>query len=283
MPEPFELNPSATLVTGHGGVRVNVWDYGGDGPVLMLAHCTGTHGRIWDPMVPELLPHFRVYAYDTRGHGDSDKPEDPEMYRWGYSGADLLAVIDQMNLGEGILGVGHSAGASHICHAEMSRAGAFSKAVLLDPIIGPKEAFSGPNPLAEKSRRRRNFFESREAAIERFASKLPMNAWDPATLRAYVEHGTVERAEGGIQLKCTGEIEAAVYDGSGASDVFERLGELQLEVTLVTAENSDVRALAELQRTLFPKVDFRVIPDCSHFIPQEKPREILTLILKAFS
>ena len=281
MSEAIELNPTAIRVTGHAGVSINVWDYGGEGPELVLAHCTGTHGRIWDPLVPVLLPHFRVYAYDTRGHGDSDKPHDPKFYRWIDSGRDLLAVIDGLGLGEGILAAGHSAGAAHICYAEMKRPRTFSRVVLIDPIIGPKEAFNGPNPLAERSRRRRNDFESHEAAIQRFASKSPMNAWDPAALEAYVKFGTVEREDGGISLKCPGEIEAAVYEGSGATDVFEMLGELRFQVTLVTAENSHIRTLAELQRERFSNVDFRVIEGSNHFIPQEKPDEIASLILSA--
>ncbi len=281
MSEAIELNPAAIRVTGHAGIGINVWDYGGEGPVLVLAHCTGTHGRIWDPLVPVLLPHFRVYAYDTRGHGDSDKPHDPKFYRWNDSGKDLLAVIDGLSLGEGILAAGHSAGATHICCAEMNRPGTISRAVLIDPIIGPKRAFGGPNSLAEKSRRRRNDFESHEAAIQRFASKPPMNAWDPAALEAYIKFGTVEREDGGISLKCPGEIEAAVYEGSGATDLFERLGELKLHATLVTAEYSNTRSLAELQRERFSNVDFRMIEESGHFIPQEKPDEIASLILSA--
>ena len=273
------LNPTAIRVTAHAGVGINVWDYGGAGPTLILAHCTGTHGRSWDPLVPELLHRFRIFAYDTRGHGDSDKPADPARYGWADSGRDLLAVIDALGLGLGIRAVGHSAGAAHICYAEMRRPGTFAKAVLLDPIIGPAEAFSGPNPLAEKSRRRKNEFDSYEAAMDRFASKPPMNAWDPAMLKAYVRYGLSERGDGVLELKCPGAIEAAVYEGSGASDVFERLGELQIDVTLVTADGSSVRPLAEMQRQRFARVDFRVFERCSHFIPQERPDEVVSLIL----
>lgn len=280
MGETIELNPAAIRVTGHEGVSINVWDYGGEGPALVLAHCTGTHGRIWDPLVPALLARFHVYAYDTRGHGDSDKPPDPESYRWEKPGKDLIALVDALGLGGGLLAAGHSAGAAHVCYAEMKRPGTFSRAVLIDPIIGPVEAFSGPNPLAEKSRRRRNEFDSHDVAIRRFASKPPMNAWAPEVLEAYVRFGTVKQADGRIRLKCPGEIEAAVYDGGGAPDVYENLGELKLHVTLVTAENSNVRILAELLRPRFSNVDFRLIDNCGHFMPQEKPDEIAALILE---
>ena len=81
---------------GYLGVDINVFDYGGDGPPLLLAHCTGTHARMWDPVVAHLLEDFRVVAPDTRGHGDSEKPENLDAYVWRYSGHDLLSVIDNL-------------------------------------------------------------------------------------------------------------------------------------------------------------------------------------------
>ncbi|MCH7910243.1 MAG: alpha/beta fold hydrolase, partial [Candidatus Hydrogenedentes bacterium] len=69
-----EFRVERRRVTGFDGVALNVWDLGGDGPPLLLCHCTGTHGRVWDPLLPRLLEHFHVYAPDTRGHGDSEKP-----------------------------------------------------------------------------------------------------------------------------------------------------------------------------------------------------------------
>ena len=75
------VDPKAIRVEGAGGVGINVWDHGGEGDPLLLVHCTGTHGRIWDPLVPALRERFRVIAPDTRGHGDSEKPEDSKAYR----------------------------------------------------------------------------------------------------------------------------------------------------------------------------------------------------------
>ncbi len=45
-----------------------------DHPVLMLSHSLGCDHSMWDPQVPDLLPHFRVLRYDTCGHGASDLP-----------------------------------------------------------------------------------------------------------------------------------------------------------------------------------------------------------------
>lgn len=275
-----ELQPLARSVTGHEGVPINVWDYGGDGPPLLLCHCTGAHARMWDPLVPHLLNDFHVYSVDTRGHGDSGKPEAIEAYTWIHAGHDLLAVIDTLELPTPLLGAGHSAGATQITYAEWLRPGTFSKTVLIEPVIGPKEAFATPNPLAEVARRRRNIFQSRESARTRFASKPPMNAWAPEALDAYVNYGVDDRDDGRVQLKCPGRIEAMVYDHGGGIDLFDHLHELEFEALLVAGSESNLRTLAELQRKRFKHVQFLLLEGLHHFLPQERPEEIAKLIRK---
>ena len=40
-------------------------------PVLLFSNSLGADMRMWDDLVPLLLPYFRVLQYDTRGHGGS--------------------------------------------------------------------------------------------------------------------------------------------------------------------------------------------------------------------
>jgi 3-oxoadipate enol-lactonase / 4-carboxymuconolactone decarboxylase len=41
-------------------------------PVLILSHSISTDHAMWDVQVADLLPHFQILRYDTRGHGASD-------------------------------------------------------------------------------------------------------------------------------------------------------------------------------------------------------------------
>jgi 3-oxoadipate enol-lactonase/4-carboxymuconolactone decarboxylase len=61
-----------------------------DRPVLMLSHSLGLDHGMWDPQVPDLLPHFGVVRYDTRGHGASDATDGE--YTIEELGRDALAV-----------------------------------------------------------------------------------------------------------------------------------------------------------------------------------------------
>lgn len=72
---------------------------GNPGPlVLVLSHSIGTDHGMWEPQIGDLIQHFQVLRYDTRGHGASDAPAG------GYSvaqlGNDVLALVDELGIGK---------------------------------------------------------------------------------------------------------------------------------------------------------------------------------------
>lgn len=57
------------------GVRLFYrWEGQPGKPVLVMSHSIGTDHAMWAPQAADLLPHFHVLRYDTRGHGASDAP-----------------------------------------------------------------------------------------------------------------------------------------------------------------------------------------------------------------
>jgi 3-oxoadipate enol-lactonase / 4-carboxymuconolactone decarboxylase len=65
-------------------------------PVLFLSHSLGLDHGMWDEQVPDLLPHFRVLRYDTRGHGASGVT--PGDYTIGQLASDALAIADRLEI-----------------------------------------------------------------------------------------------------------------------------------------------------------------------------------------
>ena len=59
-----------------GGLQIPSYDWGGDGPPLIIAHATGLHGHTYAPLAARLRPHFHCYAIDIRGQGDAGVPDD---------------------------------------------------------------------------------------------------------------------------------------------------------------------------------------------------------------
>jgi 3-oxoadipate enol-lactonase / 4-carboxymuconolactone decarboxylase len=63
-----------------------------DRPVVVLSHSLGLDHGMWDAQAADLLPHFRVLRYDTRGHGASSAPAGD--YSIDELGRDVLALAD---------------------------------------------------------------------------------------------------------------------------------------------------------------------------------------------
>lgn len=81
------------------GVRLAVREYGGDGPPLVKIH--GFFGNLgqFDIIGPTLAEHYRVVAYDQRGHGWSESgPTSIDTYV-----EDLRAVIEALELDTPVL------------------------------------------------------------------------------------------------------------------------------------------------------------------------------------
>jgi 3-oxoadipate enol-lactonase/4-carboxymuconolactone decarboxylase len=65
-------------------------------PVLVLSHSIGTDLGMWSPQVEDLLSHFQVLRYDTRGHGASDAPAGE--YSIEELGRDVLGLVDALGI-----------------------------------------------------------------------------------------------------------------------------------------------------------------------------------------
>jgi non-heme chloroperoxidase len=92
------------FVTVEPSVRLEVLDWGGSGPPLVLLACyISTHA--YDEIAPKLTNQFRVYGITRRGIGASDKPS--SGYAVHESVNDVLEVLNALNVQKSIL-VGHS-------------------------------------------------------------------------------------------------------------------------------------------------------------------------------
>jgi 3-oxoadipate enol-lactonase len=81
------------------GCPIHVEVAGSDrAPVLMLSNSLGTNLHMWDAQADELVKHFRLVRYDSRGHGKSGVPPGP--YSIERLGRDAIAVMDGIGAGK---------------------------------------------------------------------------------------------------------------------------------------------------------------------------------------
>ncbi len=88
-------------VTGGGGARLHLRDRGPEGaPAILFLHGWAQSHMCWQAqMDSDLAASHRLLALDLRGHGASDKPEDPAAYADGALWArDIAAVIEALGL-----------------------------------------------------------------------------------------------------------------------------------------------------------------------------------------
>lgn len=65
-------------------------------PVLVLSHSVSTDNSLWDPQMPDLLRHFQVLRYDTRGHGATDAAAGE--YSVEQLGRDAVALVNELGI-----------------------------------------------------------------------------------------------------------------------------------------------------------------------------------------
>jgi pimeloyl-ACP methyl ester carboxylesterase len=213
------------------GVELALLDWGGEGPLALLHHANGFCAGVWGLVAEQLRAHWRVVALDARGHGDSSRPEGAAAYQWQRFPEDLIALAERLVAELGAervaLGLGHSFGGTALLGAASQRPDLFERLVLVDPVTPPRpgsEAAAARRPhtssLADGARRRAQVFASREEARARWARRSIFAEWDPRALDLYAVHGLRERPDGRVELKCPGEVEAAVFE-SASIDVRE--------------------------------------------------------------
>jgi pimeloyl-ACP methyl ester carboxylesterase len=132
------------------GIRIR-YDATGDGPAVLLTHGYSATGRMWAPQIEALKDRYRVVAWDMRGHGETDSPDDPAEYSEALTLGDMVGLLQLLGVDRAVVG-GLSLGgfmslAFHLAHPEMVRA-----LVLCDtgPGYRSPDARAGWNRAAEK-------------------------------------------------------------------------------------------------------------------------------------
>jgi pimeloyl-ACP methyl ester carboxylesterase len=96
-------------------VRLEVLDWGGTGPAVVLLAGMGGTAHIYDDLAPQLVDSFRIIGITRRGHGASSRAADTTTYTLDPLAADIRTVLDSLGIRRASL-VGHS-----IAGAEITR------------------------------------------------------------------------------------------------------------------------------------------------------------------
>lgn len=280
------LGPESGFVEANG-LRLHYLAWGPeDARPMVLNHATGFLGRLWQPIAERLVEAgFRVYAYDARGQGDSQKPApEGENYHWLRFAEDLRGFLDALGL-RGVPFAGHSAGATAGLYLEATHPGYLSRMAAFEPIVMPggfQPDEAQRDRMAEGARRRRMVFASHEEMVEQYKQRPTFELWPEEMVRLYAEAGTFQREDGLIELKCPGEIEGEIFSNSGILNVWDVLPDIGVPVLVMKGERTEgfLSMVADGVASRIPGGRVETIEGAGHLAPMERPDTVADEILR---
>ncbi|RJP87324.1 MAG: alpha/beta hydrolase [Desulfobacteraceae bacterium] len=269
-----------------GEVSIQYLDSENDAPAIVFLHATGFLPWLWQPIAREFSDTYRVIAPYFCDYREAD-PHKGGL-SWASLAMDLVGFCKALDIQNPYL-VGHSMGGAVIAIAAGALGLKVQKTVLIEPIFLPQEIYSmdmtvDQHPLASKSIRRRNAWADAEEAKAYLKSKKLFRVWDDEMLDLYVRYGMVPSQNGGLELTCHPQREAALFMGSRGYDPWPVLSKVASPVLVLEGEHTENKGFIDQQKAaaMFPSGEYRLIEGAGHLIPMERPRETVRVIREFF-
>ncbi|VAW34717.1 hypothetical protein MNBD_CHLOROFLEXI01-4437 [hydrothermal vent metagenome] len=260
-------------------------NFGGEGSILHFAHPNAYPPAGFGQFLRPFTTTHHVTAIQHRPLWPGSQPD--EMTDWLVIANDLIRFLDQQGWRQ-VIGVGHSLGAVATMFAAVQRPDLFSQLILIEPVFLPptilqmvaanpeKGAF---NPMVAGALKRRNHWDSREAAFSRFRRKTVFARFSDEVLWDYVNSATRETETGGFKLVFPREWEARFYT-MPPQGVWDALPQLTHPTLAIRAEESDTLwpEAWQLWQEKQPNATFVKVPDCGHMLTLERPLHVAQII-----
>jgi pimeloyl-ACP methyl ester carboxylesterase len=257
-------------------------DFGGDGPVVHVAHANGFPPGTYRLLAGVLADRYHLVGLPTRPLWPGSQPSSAPT--WRPLAADLVCGLDRLGL-SGIVGLGHSLGGVLSLWAALSRPDLFRALVLIEPVILPPSwlralgllrclGLSKYQPLVRGALHRRRVWPSNQACYEHYRARPLFARWSDDSLWAYIESGTRLGSGGKVELVYPTEWEAHIF-ATTPLDVWSDIPRLSVPVLVIRGEHSKTFGPAAQRRMarLLPAASFVTIPDAGHLVPMERPVE----------
>lgn len=274
------------------------WPHAG-APTVLMVHGIQDFALSLSGLAATLSAHYRVVAYDLRGHGDSDKPG---VYTMPHHLADLHAVLFQLEAERPIL-LGHSLGSQIVTQYAGVFPDAARAVVSLDGLGPPVPASvlddedlqwktqEGIQSLLRPASHGRPMIDL-EDATDRFLRFHPR--MDPALAARLVRQGTEPHPGGGLQWKWDPRVTSVGL--TALPELTEqRWGWIRCPTLLLTAGEVDeffmrrmgldsgsmVHDTTEIERraALFKQGRHVEVGGAGHHLHYDEPAEVARLVL----
>lgn len=231
---------------------------------------------------------YEVQALERFGHD----PRYPVRSNWPHQRAELEHFVEACSKGRKAHLVGHSLGGFLSLMLASHRPDLSASLVMLDsPVVTGWKAqavrvakagrFISHFTPGRFSRRRREEWASRQAALEHFSAKPAFARFAPEVLADYVNAGLEEHASG-ARLRFAREVETALYDTVPHHlPAMLRRHPPRCPVTYIGGTHSQEGRLVGMGGTRRLARERILWVEGSHLFPFERPQQTAALVLQA--
>jgi pimeloyl-ACP methyl ester carboxylesterase len=265
-----------------GGAELPYLYYEGGPRQILFAHATGFLPWLWHPIIEEFIPQYSAWAPYICNYR-SCEPEKGGL-SWNVIAQDLSTFCHEQKIEKPIL-VGHSMGATVLTIAVSAYGLKPRGMILIEPIFLPDEFYKTEislkdHPLASKSIKRVNHWQSETEAMAYLKSRSFFSDWDEEVLNLYMQYGMEKQQAGDMRLTCTPESEAAMFMGGWSRDPWPLLTKIECPVLVIEGEKSPNIGLVDIKKvvSLLPQGKYGSVAEAGHLIPMQKPAEIAGIV-----
>lgn len=239
-------------------------------PALLFAHGYRGHAHWWDFIAPFFCEHYRVYALDFSGMGNS-------AWRQHYSAEifveDLRAVIEHADMGTATL-IGHSYGGTRVLRACAEFPELIHRAIVVDSYV----AFIDTDTPSAPRQYGGSFYPDAATAVQRFRllPEQPAHHW----AREYIAHHSLRETDEGWTWKFDPNLPFALFERDGES----LLKRITVPLDFVCGEHSEVvssvraRRIGEVLATLPDARGPVIMPDGYHHLMLDQPLALISTL-----
>jgi non-heme chloroperoxidase len=238
------------------------------GEAIIFLHGYVDSWFAFNRVLPLLPPEYHAFAFDQRGHGDSERPEC--CYKVDDFAADVEAFMNAVGVEEGTL-VGDSSGGMIAQRVVLSYPRRVSRLVL----IGSPTTLLNNEAVIEKGQ---EILALEDPVPPEFVREFHLSTIHHPVPEEFLSTALSE------SMRIPAHVWRDYYEGVVLTvDDTARLGEISVPTLILWGERDSILAREEQERraVAIPNATLRVYPDTGHAVIWERP-EWVVRDLKAF-
>lgn len=258
------------------GLRFHALEWGEPGaPQILLLHGGNQTAHSWDLVSLMWSDRFHIFAYDQRGHGDSEWPRDGDSSTEAMAG-DAARIIALLGLRRPVV-VGHSMGGLNTMTLLLAHPGIASRAVLVD--VGPEITEEGTRQIRDFVRSTAEFdsldeFVARVVEYDPYRSEEHIRRTARYNMMRRVDGKYVSKHDHRRRFAQTGAMAAPRRPG------LEDVARIDCPVLVVRGGDSRVLApdAAERFAAALPAGALVTVPNCGHNVHSQNTAGFLVAV-----